>query len=62
MLQSNKYTCNTVLYSFVYYMNGFGNIVLILVSFFRYWNGLHVHVKTFVLSLLLQFLCNMDVY
>jgi hypothetical protein len=51
-----------VLYLLAYNMNGFGNIILILVSFCRYWNGPHVHVKTFVLSLLLQFLCNIDIY
>jgi len=49
-----------MLSSFAYNMNGFGDMVLILVLFCRYWNGLLVQVKTSALVPLLQFLGNSD--
>ena len=49
-----------VLSLFAYNMNGYGDAFLILVLVWRYWNGLHVHVKTFVLSQLLHFLFNIN--
>jgi len=56
-VKSDEYS--TMLSSFTYNMNGFGDIVLILVLFCRYWNGL-VQVKTSALVPLLQFLGNID--
>ena len=57
-VQSDKYSA--VLSSFIDNMNGFGDIVLILVLFCRYWNVLLVQVKTSVLVPLPQFLGNID--
>lgn len=47
-----------VLSSFAYDMNAFEDIVLIFAPFCRYWDGLHMQVKTFVPSPLFQSLCN----
>jgi hypothetical protein len=56
--QSNK---NTSMRSTVYNEHEwFWGYVLTFASFCRYWNGLQVQVQTFVLSPLLQLLCNID--
>ena len=59
-IERQVYMQYAVLSSFDYNMNSFGDIVLILASFCRYWNGLDAQVKTCVPSLLLQLLCNIN--
>jgi len=51
-VQSDEYSA--FLSSFTHNVNGFGDIVLILVLFCGYWNGLLMQVKTSALVPLLQ--------